>query len=264
MKKYIETAKITFKSEIAYKFNVIIGICLSVLRIILAFVLWSALFKETSKIAGFTFNMMITYYILVSFFSKLDKSDSIVWQLSSEIREGQFSKYLVRPVNPLWYFISLSFSKTAFVFFIDAIITALFAVVFYQYISISLNPQVLLCALLISILGLTFLAFLNYFIAILSFKFLDISSFNIIKNTMFEFITGAFIPLALFPIWIQDCMRLFPFYYVYYYPSMLIINGDTKLIPLAFTVLVSWNLFILAVIFFSYKILRRKYEGVGI
>ena len=264
MKKYIEIAKIAFKSEIAYKFDVVVGILLSILRIVLAFVLWSALFKDTDTIAGFTFNMMIAYYIFVSFFSKLDKSDSIVWQLSGEIREGMFSKYLVRPVNPLWYFISVSFSKTAFVFFIDAVITLLFGIVFYRYMSFSLNLQVLLCALLISMLGLIFLVFLNYFIAILSFKFIDISSFNIIKNTVFEFITGTFIPLALFPIWIQDSMRLFPFYYVYYYPSMLIINSDTKLIPLAFTVLISWNLFMLAVICITYKMLRKKYEGVGI
>lgn len=264
MKKYIETAKVTFKSQIVYRFDVMISIVLSILRIVLAFVMWSVLFKGKNYIAGFTFNMMITYYIAVSFFSKLDKSDSIVWQLSSEIREGQFSKYLVKPVNPLAYFICQSLSKTAFILIIDAVVTSIFGIVFNKYIAISLNMEALLCALLISFLGLMFLVLMNYFIGILSFKFVDIGALNMIKNTVFELVTGTFIPLILFPAWIQNGMKLLPFYYVYYYPAMLVIKGKMEMLPLAFAVLITWNLLLLGVISRTYRTLRKKYEGVGV
>lgn len=264
MKKYFEIAKITFKAELAYRFDLIIGILLSVCRIILSFILWSALFNGKSEIAGFSFKMMITYYIIISFFSKLDMSDSIVNQLSSEIRQGKFSKYLVQPVSPLWYFISSTCAKTVFIFSISGVVTGIFAVIFNKYLIFNTNLLMILTAFFINILGLIFLMLLNYFIGILSFKFYDIWVFNMIKNNIFEFITGTFIPLALFPAWIQSGMKLFPFYYIYYYPSAMIVTGDNQNVLLAITVLISWNIFMFATIKISYKALRKKYEGVGI
>lgn len=264
MKKYFEIGKITFKTELAYRFDVLIGILLSICRIILSFILWSAFFKGKDTIGGFSFNMMITYYIVTSFFSKLDMSESIVNQLSNEIRQGKFSKYLIQPIKPMWYFISSTCAKTIFIFCISSVFTVIFALVFNEYLSFNTSIPMILTAFLINILGLIFLMLLNYFIGILSFKFYDISAFNMIKSSIFEFITGTFIPLALFPTWVQEGMKLFPFYYIYYYPSIMIVNGDNRNVILAIVVLMSWNLFMFGVINVTYKILRKKYEGVGI
>ena len=85
-----------------------------------------------------------------------------------------------------------------------------------------------------------------------------------IKQSIFEFICGTFIPLALFPEWIQGCMKLFPFYYIYYYPAAMLVTGNNNENFFAITVLIFWNIFMLAVIKVTYKILRRKFEGVGI
>lgn len=264
MKKYFEIGKITFKAELAYRFDVIMGILLAVCRIILSFILWSALFKGKDTIGGFSFNMMITYYIVSSFFSKLDMSESIVNQLSYEIRTGKFSKYLIQPVKPLGYFISVTCAKTIFIFCISSAVTIVLAFVFRKYLSFNSRMSMILTAFFINILGLIFLMLLNYFIGILSFKFYDIGAFNMIKNNIFEFITGTFIPLSLFPIWVESNMKLFPFYYIYYYPSTMIVTGDNGNVLSAITVLLSWNLFMAAAIKITYKVLRKKYEGVGI
>lgn len=264
MKKYFEIARITFKAELAYRFDVIIGILLSVCRIILSFILWSALFKGKDTIAGFSFNMMITYYIVISFLSKLDMSESIVNQLSNEIRQGKFSKYLVQPVKPLWYFISSTCAKTVFTFCISGAVATVFALIFNKYLSFNTSLLIALAALCVNILGLIFLMLLNYFIGILSFKFYDIGAFNIIKNNIFEFITGTFIPLALFPMWIQSGMKLFPFYYIYYYPSSMIVTGDKRDLLSAVIILMCWNVFMFVTIKITYEALRKKYEGVGI
>lgn len=264
MKKYIEIVKITFKAELAYRFDVFVGILLSIFRILLSFILWSALFQGKTEIGGFTFNMMVTYYIVISFFSKLDTSEGIVNQLSSEIRQGKFSKYLVQPLKPLGYFICSNYAKTLFIFFISGFVTVLFFLIFNKYLVFNTSFFMMLIALLINLLGLNFLMILNYFIGILSFKFYDMSAFNMIKQSIFEFICGNFIPLALFPEWIQGCMKLYPFYYIYYYPAAMLVTGDNKEIFLAIAVLIFWNIFMFAVIKVAYKILRRKFEGVGV
>jgi ABC-2 type transport system permease protein len=264
MRKYIEIGKITFRAELAYRFDVFVGILLSIFRIFLGFILWSALFQEKSEIGGFTFNMMVTYYIIISFFSKLDTSEGIVGQLSSEIRQGKFSKYLVQPLKPLGYFISCNYARTLFIFFISGFVTAVFFLIFNEYLVFNTSFTMVLVAVFINLLGLNFLMLLNYFIGILSFKFYDISAFNMIKQSIFEFITGTFIPLVLFPSWVQGFMKLFPFYYIYYYPAAMIVTGNNNEVFLAITILISWNILMFAVIQITYKRLRKKFEGVGI
>jgi ABC-2 type transport system permease protein len=264
MKKYFEVAKITFKAQLAYRFDVIFGALLSLFRILLAFILWSVIFKGKDEIAGFTFGMMITYYILISFFRRLDLAEQIVWQMQEEIREGQFTKYLVRPVKPLWFFVWASFAKSAFVLGINLLATFLYAAIFHRYFTFHANFSVCFSAFLICLFGLNFLILLNYFIGVLSFKFIEVTAFNILKGVILEFLTGALIPLAILPIWLQDGMRIFPFYYIYYYPTMLVLNREIDKIPEASLLLIGWNVLMFLIVSTAYKSLRRKYEGVGV
>lgn len=264
MRKYIEVAKVTFKSQIAYRFDVYMGAFLSLARILLAFIMWRVLYAGRSEIAGFTFQMMMTYYIISSFFRRLDNTDSIVWQMSSEIREGQFTKYMVRPVNPMWYFTSSSLSKTAYVFGINILTTIVWGLLFHKYFLLPQNPWYVIAAFIINFLGLNFMIQLSYFTAVLSFKFIDVGGLNMIKNNIIEFLTGTLIPLALLPEIFQNVLKFFPFYYVYYHPTLLCMNMETGSIPMAFTVLVVWNIFMTAVNVITYNRLKMTYEGVGI
>ena len=71
MKQYLEVAKITFKSQLVYRFDVIFGVLLSFIRVLLAFTLWGALFQNRRQIGGFTLPAMITYYIIMAFFRRV-------------------------------------------------------------------------------------------------------------------------------------------------------------------------------------------------
>ena len=264
MRKYMEVAKITFKSQLAYSFDVILRVILSFARIFLAFILWSAVFKERGEIAGFSFSMMITYYIITSYLRRLDQSDSIVGQLGGEIREGHFTKYLVKPVKPLWYFIFLSYSKTAFMFGINIAATLAAALIFRSYFIMPLTGASILGAAALNLLGLNFMILLNYFVAILSFRFVDIWAFNMIKNHIIDFLNGTLLPLALLPAAMQGIMKLFPFYHIFYLPAMVYMGYRTNELPAAFIILAVWNVIMLVVNIVTYKSLKSSYEGVGI
>lgn len=264
MKKYFEIAKITFKSQIAYRFDIIIGLLLSFVRIMLAFILWRVIFEGKDEIAGFSFAMMMTYYIIISFLRRLDLTDEIVWQLSSEIREGQFTKYLIRPIKPLWYFVTACLAKMAYVLGLNIAATVLYALIFSRFWVVQTDTVTVLCAILIFVLGLSFMILLNYFIAILSFKFTDVGALNMIKGNILEFLTGALIPLTLLPGWLQNGMQLFPFYYVYYYPTALLLKGPVVGISEAILLLALWNAIMYAIVSMTYQALKRKYEGVGV
>ncbi|HEY5561514.1 MAG TPA: ABC-2 family transporter protein [Clostridiaceae bacterium] len=264
MKKYFEVVIITFKAQIAYRFDVFIGVIVSFLRVILAYIMWSAIFLDKKEVGTFTLSMMITYYIASSFLKRLDCSDSILWQLSGEIREGQFTKYLLKPIEPIWYFVASSFSKTVFILGINLFAACICTLIFHNYFVLTVNLHLLFWGMGINILGLVFLVLFSYSIAILSLKFIDIGPLNMIRNNIVEFLTGTLIPLSLLPIWIQNAMKLFPFYYIYYLPVMLFIGRKEEEIPVALATLLFWNMLILFVDLKLYKGLIKSYEGVGI
>ena len=52
MKKYFEVARATFKAQIAYRYDVFIGVIVSFFRVILAYIMWSAIFLDKKEIGG--------------------------------------------------------------------------------------------------------------------------------------------------------------------------------------------------------------------
>ena len=88
--------------------------------------------------------------------------------------------------------------------------------------------------------------------------------FRIIVDNIMVFITGAAIPLSLLPEAVTAVMRIFPFYYIIYLPSMLAIgrNGNEALSGLI--IIFAWVLVFFIINNLLYKRLRVLFEGVGI
>ena len=105
MKKYLEIAKIHFKAQIAYRFDVAMTMVFTISKILFAYILWGAVFGQNETVAGFTFPMMFSYYIISSFLYQIEMSSGVSGEVSARIRDGSFSKYMVIPVNTQGYFI---------------------------------------------------------------------------------------------------------------------------------------------------------------
>ena len=44
LSKYVETAKVLFKAQIVYRFSTIVSMIFTISKIVLAYILWSAIF----------------------------------------------------------------------------------------------------------------------------------------------------------------------------------------------------------------------------
>ncbi|MEM1485849.1 ABC-2 family transporter protein [Oscillospiraceae bacterium PP1C4] len=264
MGKYIEIAKIHFKSQLAYRFDVAMAVLFTISKILFAFILWGAIFGENETVSGFTFPMMLSYYIISSFLSQIEMSQNVSTEISERIRGGTFSKYMVIPVNTRGYFTLQTFGTMVFYLLFNLIGTVIWVFIFGIEFVIASNLITILWAILMIALGLLFMIQLNYFLGILAFKFLDINFFLMIKNNIVSFITGELIPLALLPQGIVCVMRFFPFYYVTYLPSMLLIGRNEDEAFFGVIVLSIWLLFFSLLNRFTYRKLRVIYDGVGI
>lgn len=264
MRKYIEIAILFFKAQIVYRFDVAMSVLFTVSKILFAYILWGAIFGQNEEVAGFTFPMMLSYYIISSFLSQIEMSDSVSVEIGERIRSGTFSKHMVVPVNTQGYFIAQTLGTMAFylIFILGA--TMIWVVGFGVQFVLTRHIAVVLGAVLMVVLGLLFMIQLNYFLGMLAFRFQDISMFLMIKGNIVAFITGTLVPLALLPQGLISVMRFFPFYYVTYLPSMLFIGKNESEALTGIIALLVWLLAITLLNKFSYNKCRVIYDGVGI
>jgi ABC-2 type transport system permease protein len=261
----MEVFRVSFKMRIVWRFDVAMTVLATVSRILAAWILWRAIFEGKDFVNGFTFEAMLSYYIVCSILSSVDFSNNISNEVSNLILDGKFSGHMVTPMNPMLFFSMMSGGESAFHLGFSLAAAALCAFAFGVDIVLAADIAAILLAAAMMAAGLAFMAFYQYFIGILAFKFLDI---NFIKHTLWSmhgFITGALIPLSLLPAPVFSALRLLPFAHVVYTPAMLLtgqIDAGEGLI--GFAVLAAWTAAMAGVAQSAYRRLRIKYDGVGI
>lgn len=252
------------KAQLIWRSDALVDVILAVAKILFAWILWSILFEGKERIAGLGFQAMISYYMISSYLFQLEKSAEISQQMTVMLRNGTFSKYMVIPVQIQGYFVAMEAGKIVFSAGIGLFVTVLWFYLFRIPFVLTANLKILSCGITMVVLGLLFMAELNYFLGILTLKFEEISTFLMIKDNFCAFITGAVIPLALLPEWIMEGMRFLPFYYVTYLPSMLFIGKCEEEAITGLFVLSVWCMVFLVLNQATYEHYRIKYDGAGI
>lgn len=264
MNKYVEIAKIYMKAQLVWRADALFNIIFTITKILFAYLLWGVIFDSRTEVAGFSFDSMLSYYIISTLLNQLDMSSGISGEISTRIRNGTFSKYMVIPVNMEKYFIAMEAGVVAYylVFYFIAAIIWIF--IFQIKFVFTMNLAAITCALLMIFFGLLFMVQLNYYLGLLTLKYEEIGTFLMIKNNIVAFVTGSIIPLVLLPEVFISIMRLFPFYYVTYFPAMILTGRYHDEMVAGLLIIIAWCVFLQFLIQVTWEKYRRKYDGVGI
>ncbi len=263
LKKYTAVFRTSFKESLAYRFDAFTSAAFSFVKIYLAYLLWQAVFSGKDTINGYTFPMMLTYYIIITFIIRLSRSESIIWETSDEVRNGSFTKFITRPLHHFRYCLARSASKSVIAFIVDVIAFIIWIFIFQENFYIPGNPMAVLYSALFIILGLYTMLQIHYMIGLISFKTIDIAGPYFFFNNFIDFMSGSFIPLMLLPDAVEKVMAYTPFYYILYFPATLYLEQNLEKIPFALIVIFSWNLLITGMRKVMYKRMLALYEGVG-
>jgi len=265
VKKYAEVFRISFKMQIIWRFDVIMTMVATIAKIMAAWILWLAIFQSRETVSGFTFDAMLSYYIAAAIISSIDFSHQVSGEVSWLIRNGGFSKHMVTPMNPMGFFGSMAGGESAFhlVFSVLAAVICFYA--FGVNIMLSTNIFNVLLALVMILIGLTFMIGYHYFVGITAFKFLSIDFFMHVQGSIIAFATGSMIPISLLPNGVVSVLRCLPFTHVVYTPAMLL-TGQTSAAEgvTGLCVLIGWTAAMLIIARRTYTRMRIKYDGVGI
>ncbi|MDQ7094336.1 ABC-2 family transporter protein [Desulfosporosinus sp. PR] len=264
MRKYFEVFRLSFKMQIVWRFDVAMTMFATISRIVAAWILWNAIFSGKALVSGFTFQAMLSYYLVSSFLTSLDLSGQISGEVSYLIRDGGFTKYMVTPLNPLGFFSFRTAGEAAFQLGFSCLAAVICALLLPINIILTSDIKQIFLAIVMILLGLLCMMCFHHLLGMLAFKFLSVSTFLHAANNLTAFLTGALIPLALLPEWSITAMRMFPFYYVTYLPAMLLTGQSGEEALTGVITLACWTGGLLALNHFIYHKLRVQYDGVGI
>ncbi|MDD6796533.1 MAG: ABC-2 family transporter protein [Clostridiaceae bacterium] len=265
LKMYLPFALNTFQKNLSYRANAVIFVLGNSIMLLVSYYLWKAVYgsSSNSEINGFSLNEMMVY-ILISFLTSLITSADIVYDITSEVRDGSIAINLIRPINYEKRMMFQSFGNILYnfvVIFIAAfIIVSILFIRFSGKVSIS-NFVFYFVSAFMSIL-ISF--YYNYCFGLLSFKLTNMWGIKQIMGAVFQLLSGTLIPIIFFPKVFQTLFNFLPFSSIVYTPTMIYLGKLNGLEMLkALLIQFVWIFVLAGIAKLMWKILIKRLTILG-
>lgn len=221
MKKYLHVVNIGVQNLLVYRVNFFFRAAFGLIPLTATLMLWRAIYegKETgAEVAGFQFAQMVSYYLIVTIVDSLTAVNEDDWQIAADIKDGNISQFLLKPINYMLYRLSLFLTGRAIYTLVAIVPVGLFILYLKKYLVAPAGGE----AMLVFCLSVTLTAFLQFFIsyamALLAFWVLEVATFIFILYAFEYLASGHLFPLDILPPVAQQILQFTPFPYMLYFP----------------------------------------------
>jgi ABC-2 type transport system permease protein len=266
VQKYLHVLNIGIQNQLVYRVNFLFRACFGLLPLIATISLWRTVYegKPGADIAGYTLAQMISYYLVVTLVDMLTAVNEDDWQIAADIRDGNISQFLVKPIDYLKYRFCLFLAGRTIYTAVALIPVAIFIVVQRRYFVAP--PDVATFGWFTVSIVMTALLqfFLSYAMALLAFWVLEVSTFIFILFA-FEYIAGGHLfPLDILPGWLAQSLMFTPFPYQLFFPVSIYVgkSAGTELFQ-GLAIQLFWVVASYAFARFMWARGIRKYTAVG-
>ncbi|HYG33862.1 MAG TPA: ABC-2 family transporter protein [Clostridia bacterium] len=230
MRKYWHVINVGIQSNLTYRFNFLARTLFGLIPLVAILYVWRTIYagKEPgAQVGTYTFAEMVSYYLLTTIVDALTAVNEDDWQIASDIKDGNISQFLLKPVDYLTYRLCLFCSGRLTYLAVTAIPIALFVLSLRQYFVFPETGLAFGCFLVSIVLTALLQFFLSYAMAMLAFWVLEVSTFIFILFA-FEYIaSGHLFPLDILPQGLQQVLALTPFPYQLYFPVSVYLGKAT-------------------------------------
>ena len=170
---------------------------------------------------------MISYYLLTTVVDALTAVNEDDWQIAADIKDGNISQFLLKPIDYLWYRLCLFLSGPVTYLAVAAIPLALFILYLHQYFVLPPNWTAFGCFLVSTVLTALLQFFMSYAMAMLAFWVLEVSTFIFILFAFEYLASGHLFPLDILPRGLEQALYFTPFPYQLYFPVSIYMGKTT-------------------------------------
>lgn len=221
MGKYLHVLSIGLQNTLVYRSNFLVRAAFGLVPLAGTLYLWRAIYGSRSAdslINGYTLAQMLSYYLvltLVDAFTAVAEDD---WQIAADIKDGQVSQFLLKPIDYLQYRLSL-YAAGRLIYTTCALVpVAVFLVVQWRSVVGPASALALVQAVVATLLAGLLQFLIAYTVALLAFWVLDVSTFIFTQFALEYIASGHLFPLDLLPPWLHQALMLSPYPYLAYFP----------------------------------------------
>jgi ABC-2 type transport system permease protein len=267
MKKYWHVINVGIQNNLTYRFNFLARTLFGLIPLVATLYVWRAIYAGKgpgAEVGTYTLAQMISYYLLVTIVDALTAVNEDDWQIAADIKDGNISQFLLKPIDYLTYRLCLFFSGRITYLAVAAIPLLLFILFLRRYFVLPPDGPTFVLFLFSILLTALLQFFTSYAMALLAFWVLEVSTFIFILFA-FEYIaSGHLFPLDILPGWIGSLLFFTPFPYQLYFPVgvyMGKISGAELARGLA--IQAAWVVLAYGLAKFMWHRGIRKYSAVG-
>ncbi len=230
MKKYWHVIGIGIQNNLTYRFNFLARAVFGLVPLLALLYLWRKIYagKGADAVIGtYTLAQMTSYYLVTTLVDALTAVNEDDWQIATDIKDGNISQFLLKPIDYLSFRLCLFLSGRVTYLAVAAVPLAVFILCQHQYFVWPADGTTFAFFLLSIVLTALLQFFMSYTMALLAFWVLEVSTFIFILFA-FEYIaSGHLFPLDILPHGLQQVLFLTPFPYQLYFPVSIYMGKTT-------------------------------------
>jgi len=219
MRKYWHVMKIGFENTLVYRFNFLFRAAFGLIPLLATIYLWRTVYGgQSSQVGGYSLAGMISYYLMVTIVDTLTAVNEDDWQIAADIKDGNISQFLLKPINFLTYRLCLFFSGKIIFTAVSLIPVGIFIFCLRHYLVAPAGGMALVCFLLSTLLAALLQFFMSYTLALTAFWLLEVSTVIFMVFAL-EYLAGGHVfPLNILPPALEQILNCTPFPYVLFFP----------------------------------------------
>jgi ABC-2 type transport system permease protein len=259
--KWWQTIRIAWSKHTAYRLNFVLQILgPTLVFFFVKYNLWSAVYSTSPEtvIKGYTFQEMIQYHVWALVVGLIAQGHMVV-NLSEEIRMGRISAYLIYPFN-FWEFHTADFLAFQTMQTLIALIT-IFLIGLSAFLDVP-SFQLILTGMTYCLFVSLFWFTLQYMTGLMGFWLEETWMLRVTLRMIAGFLSGAILPLELYPEKLVTFLDYTPFPYLTYYP-IKIFTGQFNQFGQAYLVMGLWCLVFIAINKFIWRKGIKMYTAAG-
>lgn len=214
MQKYWKLLLSQVKLDTAYSLRFWAGAITSVIRLVMLYAFWQAVYENRTTIVDISLEQMLTYSVLAVLLSSYIAGAGT--QLAAGVLNGDVAIELMRPYDYINKLISLDLGSKLTSIIRETLPMLVVALLFIG-IQAPHSWEHALLFLFSALTGILIGAQIDLVVGLLSFWTINISGLRILRASFLLFFSGTLVPITLFPQWLQIVCTYMPF------PSMVFV-----------------------------------------
>lgn len=263
--KYSQIFKISWENGFVYRLNFVMWRVRSILRILMLYFLWSAVFSRSETVFGYEKSAMLTYILGTSILQALVLGSRSA-DVGGEISNGDVSNFLLKPVSYLRYwFVRDLADKLLNILFVVAELGLIFwilrpSLIFPQ------NGSTVLFFIIASLLAMFLFFYLSLLVSMTAFWYPEHGSWppRFLFTVILEFIAGGIFPLDILPGLVFGLIKFLPTTYLLFFPLQIYLGRISgKEMFFGLIVMIAWTFILGKIVHFVWQKGLRRYEAYG-